>query len=105
MENPFELICQKLDAIIALQTKMVKLMEQQTENAHPSFPDSRPRMRLTAFCKEYQISRVTAHAWAHKKIIVTEKVGNCVYVLTDSIAVNGSMIDYDQRISRFKKKF
>ena len=102
MENPFELICQKLDAIIALQTRMVKLLEKQEE---PVYPDARPRMRLNDFCKEYKISRPTAHAWALKKIIVTEKIGRCVYVLTDSILIEGSMVDFQQRISSFKKKF
>ncbi len=83
MENPFELLNQKLDKLLEMHTRIIHAIDQALSSQAVSYN----RIPLNQFCKEFQISRPTVYAWGMRGLIKIEKVGGRCYVLSNSIAV------------------
>jgi hypothetical protein len=77
MQNPFEEICQKLDAVL---TRI-----DQLEKVKSSVPS---RISFSDFCKDYDITRPTGYAWADRGLIRIEKIGGRNFIPTDSISIH-----------------
>jgi hypothetical protein len=75
MQNPFDEISQKLD------TLLIRISDLEKSRSNP------PRkILLSEFCRDQNISRPTAYAWAEKGLIKMEKVGGRNFVPSESIA-------------------
>lgn len=75
--NPFEILSQKLDLLLL---RMADLEKKATAPA-PS------RIPLKQFCREYDISRVSAYSWAQRGLIELEKVAGRQFVKVGSVKV------------------
>lgn len=75
--NPFEDLSAKLDLILRRIDELEKKQPQPVK----------PRVTLKDFCKEFEINRGTAYEWRSRGLIEFEKIGNRVYVPTESIKV------------------
>jgi hypothetical protein len=73
--NPFEEINQKLDTLI----KRVESIENIKK-----VPSKIP---LKDFCRDRNVSRVTAYAWDKKGLIRLTKIGGRQYVNSDSVVI------------------
>lgn len=73
--NPFDILNQKLDIII----KRLDVMDNVKKTPF--------KMTLKDFCKQENISRVTAYAWDRKGLICLHKIGGRQYVSVDDIFI------------------